>query len=45
MLAFDIFAVKPNFITGSIAARLNAFIVGALLKFLSTIEVFLTNNY
>ena len=41
----DVFAVQPNFITQSIALRLDAFIIGSLPKFLSMIEVFLTNNH
>ena len=41
----DIFAVQPNFITGDIAPRFDAFIVGPFLKFLGMMEVFSTNNH
>ena len=41
----DIFAIQPNFVTESIASRLNGFVVGSLLKFLSVVEVFSTKNH
>ena len=44
-LGFDVFAIQPNFVTGGIASRLNTFVVGPLLKFLSMVEVFLANNH
>ena len=40
LFGLDIFAVQPNFITGSIALRLDAFIIGLLPKLLSVVEVF-----
>ena len=47
LVLFDlnIFAVSPNFITASIALRLDAFIVDPFLKFLDIVEVFFTNNH
>ena len=41
MFLFDlnIFAVQPNFVTRGIASKLDAFIMGLLLKFLSVMEV------
>ena len=45
LFSFDLFAIQPNFIIKSIASRLDAFIVGLFLKFLSVIEVLLANNY
>ena len=44
-LGLDIFAIQPYFITRGIAFKLNAFIVGLFLKFLSVLEVFLANNH
>ena len=41
----DVFAVQPNFITGGIAPRLDAFIVGPFLKFLGMVEVLSANNH
>ena len=41
----DVFAVQPNFITGGIAPRLDAFIVGLLLTFLGMVEVLLANDH
>ena len=43
-LDLDIFAVQLYFVIGGIAFRLNAFIMGSLLKFLSVVKVFLSNN-
>ena len=40
LFGLDIFAVQPNFITGGIASRLDAFIVGLFLKFLDMMEIF-----
>ena len=45
LFSLDIFAIQPNFITRSIAFRLNAFIVGPFLKFLGMVEVFSTNDH
>ena len=41
----DVFTIQPYLVTEGIASRLNAFIVGSLLKFLSVVEVFSANNY
>ena len=41
----DVFAIQPNFITRSIAPRLDAFIVGPFLKFLGMVEVLFANNH
>ena len=41
----DVLSIQPNFITGSIASRLNAFIVRLLLKLLSMVEVLSANNH
>ena len=41
----DIFAVQPNFITGGIAPRLDAFIVGPFLEFLGMVEVLSANDH
>ena len=45
MFGLDVFAIQPYFVTEDIASRLNAFIMGLLLKFLSMVEVFLANNH
>ena len=45
MLGLDVFAVQPYFVIRGIAFRLNTFIVGLLLEFLSVLEVFLANNH
>ena len=45
MLSLNLFAVQPYFVTGGIVSRLNTFIVGLFLEFLSVLEVFLANNY
>ena len=45
LFGLDVFAVQSNFITGGIASRLDAFIVGPFLKFLSVVEVFSANNH
>ena len=44
-LGLDIFAIQPNFINRDIASRLNAFVMGPLLKFLGVVKVFLANNH
>ena len=41
----DLFVIQPYFVTGSIVLKLNTFIVGPLLKFLSVVEVFSANNH
>ena len=41
----DIFAVQPNFLTESIASRLDSLIVSSFLKFLGMVEIFLANNH
>ena len=41
----DVFAIQPKFITGGIAPRLDAFIVGPFLEFLGMVEVLSTNDY
>ena len=41
----NVFAIQPNIITGGIASRLDAFIVGPFLKFLGMVEVLSTNNH
>ena len=45
LLGLDIFAVQPYFVTGGIASRLNAFVVGSLLMFLGMVEVLSANKY
>ena len=42
---FDVFAIQPNFVTGCIAPRFDAFIVSSLLKLLSVVEVFPANGH
>ena len=44
-LGLDVFAIQLYFVTGGIASRLNALIVGPLLKFLSMVEIFSTNDH
>ena len=41
----DVFAIQSNFITGSIAPGLGAFIVGSLLEFLGMVEVLAADNH
>ena len=41
----DIFGIQPNFIAGSIASRLDAFIMSLFLKFLGIVEVFVVNDH
>ena len=45
MFGLDVFSIQLYFVTGSIAFRLNAFIMGPLLKFLGIVEIFLTSDY
>ena len=44
-LGLDVFAVQPYFVTGGITSRLNAFVVGSLLKFLGMVEVLLAKKH
>ena len=44
-VCLDVFAIQLNFITGSIAGRLDTFIVGPFLKFLGMVEVVYANNH
>ena len=44
-LGLDVFAVQPYFVTEDIASRLNAFVMGSLLKFLGMVEVLLANKH
>ena len=45
LLVFDVFAIQPNFVAGSIASRLYIFIVGLLLKVLDVLKVFPTYSH
>ena len=45
VFGFDVFAIEPNFVSGNVASRLNAFIVSLLLKLLSMMEVLLANRH
>ena len=45
MFDLDIFAIQLYFVIGGIASKLNTFIMGLLLSFMSMVEVFLVNNY
>ena len=45
LFGFDVFAIQPNLITGGIAFRLDAFIVGLFLKLLSMLEFFTANDH
>ena len=45
LFGLNIFAVQPNFITGGIAPRLNAFIVGQFLKFFGMVKVLFGNDH
>ena len=40
LFGLDMFDVQPNFITGGMAPRLDAFIMGPFLKFLGMVEIF-----
>ena len=42
---FDIFAVQPNLLAGSITSRLNFFIVSLFLQFLGVLQVFSTYSH
>ena len=42
---FDVFAIQPNFVIGSVATRLDAFILSSLLKLLSMVEVLPANSH
>ena len=44
-LGLDIFAIQSYFVIGDIASRLNAFVVGLLLKFLGMVEVLSANKH
>ena len=45
VFGLDVLGIQSNFIARDMVSRLNAFIVGLLLKFLSMVEIFLTNNH
>ena len=45
LFGFNVFTIQSYFVIESIASRLNAFIMGPLLKFLSVMKVLLANNY
>ena len=45
LFGLDVFAIQPNFITGGIAPRLDAFIIGSLLEFLGIVEILTSNNH
>ena len=44
-LGLDVLTVQPYFVTEGIASRLNAFVMGLLLKFLGMVEVFLAKKH
>ena len=45
VLGLDILAVQPNFLAGGVASGFDSLILSSFLKFLSIIEIFLTNNH
>ena len=45
MFGLDVFAIQPYFVFRDIASKINAFIVGPILKFLGMVKVFSINNH